>query len=118
MWSLIAAGKTIDPASIAPNVSVTSGDTVLIYCTGLGAVTPALDPSQPAPSPAPIVQNPVTITLGGMAVPVSSAALVPGYAGIYVIQAKIPSGITPGTAVALVVSTLGQSSTPVNIAVH
>jgi uncharacterized protein (TIGR03437 family) len=118
VWSLMAAGKAIDPGSVAPNVSVTSGDTVLIYCTGLGAVTPALDPSQPAPNPAPKVQNPVAITLGGTTVPVSSSALVPGYAGIYVVQATIPSGISPGSAVPLVVSTLGQSSGPVNISVH
>ena len=118
VWSLVAAGKPIDPASVASNVTVTSGDTLLIYCTGLGAVTPALDPSQPAPSPAPKVQNSVSITLGGTTVPVSSATLVPGYAGLYVVQATIPSGINPAAVVPLVVSTLGQSSTPVNISVH
>jgi uncharacterized protein (TIGR03437 family) len=118
VWSLLGAGKSIDMASVAPNLSVTTGDTVSIYCTGLGAVSPALDPSQPAPSPGPKVQNPVTITLGGVAVPVTSAALVPGYAGIYVVQATIPSGITPAAAVPLVVSTQGLSSGPVNIAVH
>ncbi len=118
VWSLVAAGMAIDPGSVAPNVSVISGDMVLIYCTGLGAVTPALDPSLPAPNPAPKVQNPVAITLGDTTVPVSSAALVPGYSGLYVIQAIIPSGISPGSAVPLVVSTLGQSSGPVNISIH
>jgi uncharacterized protein (TIGR03437 family) len=118
VWSLIAAGKSIDPASVAPNLSVTAGDSLVIYCTGLGAVTPALDPSQPAPTSAPKVQNQVSLTLGGTMVPITSATLVPGYAGIYVIQATLPAGISPGSAVPVVVSTLGQSSGSVNISVH
>ncbi len=118
VWAAIAAGKSIDPSSVAPSSPVTAGTTLMIYCTGLGAVGPGLDPSQPAPSPGPAVQSPVTLTIGGVAVPVSSATLVPGYTGIYVVQATLPNGIPPGGAMQLVVSTLGQSSPAVNIGVN
>ena len=118
VWSAIAAGKSIDPSSVAPANPVTAGTTLMIYCTGLGAVGPYQDPSQAAPSPGPAVQNPVTLTIGGVSVPVSSATLVPGYTGIYVVQATLPNGIPAGAARALVVSTLGQSSPAVNVSVN
>lgn len=118
VWAAIAAGKSIDPGSVAPANPVTAGTTLMIYCTGLGAVGPYQDPSQPAASPGPTVQNPVTLTIGGVAVPVSSATLVPGYTGIYLVQATLPNGIPPGGAMPLVVSTLGQSSPAVNIGVN
>jgi uncharacterized protein (TIGR03437 family) len=118
VWAAIAAGKSIDSSSVAPSNPVTAGTTLMIYCTGLGAVSTVLDPSQPAPSPGPSVLNPVTLAIGGVSVPVSSAFLAPGYTGIYVVQATLPNGIPAGAATPLVVTTLGQSSPAVNISVN
>jgi len=118
VWSQLVAGKRIDPATIPPAAAVAAGNTLLIYCTGLGAVMPALDPSQQAPAPAPAVQNPVIVMLGNTPATVASASLVPGYAGIYLVQATIPSGFSTGDGIPLVVSVQGQASAPVNISIH
>jgi uncharacterized protein (TIGR03437 family) len=118
IWTQLLAGRHIDPASIPPGSAVTAGDVLMIYATGLGSVTPALDPAHGAPSPAPTVQNPVTLTIGTITVPVSSASLVPGHPGIYLVQATLPNRITPGDGIPLAISVLGQSSSPINVSVR
>lgn len=118
IWSQLAAGQAIDPATVSPAGPVTAGSTLMIYCTGLGPVTPAFDSTKPAPSPAPAVANPVTLTIGNTTVPVLSATLVPGYSGIYLVQATVPSGISTGTGVQLAVSVQGQVSAPAGISVQ
>jgi uncharacterized protein (TIGR03437 family) len=118
VWSQFVTGKRIDPSTIPPANALAAGNTLQIYCTGLGAVMPTLDPSQQAPAPAPAVQNPVTLMLGNTPATVTSANLVPGLAGIYLVQAAIPSGISTGDGIPLVVSVQGQSSPPVNISIH
>ena len=118
IWSQLLAGEAIDAGSIPPQNPLIKGDVLRIYCTGLGPVTPALNPTQPAPSPGPKVSNPVTLTIGGTSVPVSSASLVPGYVGIYVVQATIPSGLTPGDGIPLIVSVQNQSSSPVGVSLR
>jgi len=117
IWSQLVAGQTIDPTTIPPASPITAGNKLMIYCTGLGPVIPALDPAQPAPSPAPSVAIPVTLTIGNTTVPVSSAALVPGYAGLYLVQATVPSGLSPGTGMPLMISVQGQVSAAVGISV-
>ena len=118
IWSRLLAGQAFDSASIPPPSPLKKGDVMRIYCTGLGPVTPALNSMMPAPTPAPSVSNPVTLTIGGTSVPVSSASLVPGYAGIYVVQATIPSGLTPGDSIPLIVSVQNQSSSPVGVSLR
>ena len=118
IWSRLLAGEAFASASIPPSSPLTKGDVLKIYCTGLGPVTPALNSMQPAPTPAPSVSNPVTLTIGGTKIPVSSATLVSGYAGIYVVQATIPSGLTPGDGIPLIVSVQNQSSSPVNVSLR
>ena len=118
IWSRLLAGQGVDAGSIPPKTPLKAGDKVLIYCTGLGPVTPVLDPTKPAPSPPPSVSNPVTITIGTANVPVSSASLVPGYAGIYVVRATIPSGLKAGDGIPLIVSVQHQSSAPVGVSLH
>lgn len=118
IWSRLTSGQAIDAASIPPKNPLTAGDVLTIYCTGLGPVSPAIDPTQPAPSPAPTVSNPVTLTIGNTKIPVSSASLVPGYAGIYAVQAKIPSGLTSGDGIPLIISVQNQSSIPVTVSLR
>jgi uncharacterized protein (TIGR03437 family) len=118
IWSRLLAGQAIDAGSIPPQNPLLAGDVLKIYCTGLGPVTPALDPTKPAPSPAPSVSNPVTLTIGGTSIPVSSASLVPGYVGIYVVRATIPKGLKPGDGIPLIVSVQNQSSSPVGVSLR
>jgi uncharacterized protein (TIGR03437 family) len=95
------------------------GETVVIYCTGLGAVTPAVKEGSPAPTTAPLstTVNPVTVTIGGKTATVAFAGLTPGYAGLYQVNAVVPTGITTGDTVPVVLSVAGQTSPPVTIAV-
>ena len=46
------------------------------------------------------------------------ARLAPGLTGIYQVQAKVPNGVSAGSAVPIVVSAAGQLSQPVTIAIH
>jgi len=62
--------------------------------------------------------NEVGVTIGGQAAPVTFSGLTPGYAGLYQVNAVVPSGITTGDAVPVVLSVAGQTSPPVTIAVR
>jgi uncharacterized protein (TIGR03437 family) len=70
------------------------GETVLIYCTGLGAVS-----SPPADGAAgngqPTIVTP-TVTIGGTKAIVSFGGLAPGFVGLYQVNANVPSSLTAG----------------------
>jgi uncharacterized protein (TIGR03437 family) len=96
----------------------TMGHALVIYCTGLGEVTPAVRTGDPAPNPPASVVNPVTVTIGGVPATVLFAGLTPTQVGLYQVNVVIPPGITPGTQVPLVLTSAGQSSAPVTITVQ
>jgi uncharacterized protein (TIGR03437 family) len=93
---------------------------VLIYCTGLGAVT-----NQPATG-APASNSPLswttttpTVTIGGVpAAGLDFYGLAPGFAGLYQVNALVPPGLTPGSAVPVTISIGGVTSNTVTIAVQ
>jgi uncharacterized protein (TIGR03437 family) len=103
-----------------PATPASIGETVVIYCTGLGAVTPAVTEGSPAPfSPLAWTVNPVTVTIGGVAAPAPSFyGLTPGLAGLYQVNVAVPAGIATGNAVPVTLSVAGQTSPPVTIAVR
>jgi uncharacterized protein (TIGR03437 family) len=103
-----------------PSTPASIGETVVIYCTGLGAVSPAVKEGAPAPSTPPLstTVNTVTVTIGGNAAHVAFSGLTPGYAGLYQVNAVVPAGIATGDAVPVVVSVVGQTSPAVTIAVR
>jgi uncharacterized protein (TIGR03437 family) len=103
-----------------PGTPASVGETVVIYCTGLGAVTPAVKEGSPAPTTPPLstTVNGVTVTIGGKAAQLAFSGLTPGYAGLYQVNAIVPSGITTGDAVPVVLSVAGQTSPPVTMAVR
>jgi uncharacterized protein (TIGR03437 family) len=95
------------------------GDTVVMYCTGLGAVSPAVTAGSPAPSsPLSRTVNPVTVTIGGLPATVSFAGLAPTFAGLYQINAVVPAGVASGGQVPVVISVAGQTSPTVTMAVR
>src|SRR5262249_15352665 len=92
---------------------VSTGDTVVIYCVGLGPVSPAVDAGAVAPAATlSATTNPVTVTVGGQPATVFFSGLTPGMTGVYQVNAIVPSGVTSGEA-PLVVTVAGQSSPPV-----
>jgi uncharacterized protein (TIGR03437 family) len=102
------------------NAPASPGDTVVIFCTGLGAVSPAVAPGVLAPSTPPLAQtvSTVTMTIGGLPAVVSFAGLAPGFAGLYQINATVPVGVTTGNNVPVVIQVAGQTSPPATMAVQ
>jgi uncharacterized protein (TIGR03437 family) len=95
------------------------GEAIVIYCTGLGAVNPAVPTGAPAPSnPLSRTVNTPRVTIGGVEARVLFSGLTPGSAGLYQINAIVPSGITPGNEVPVVIEIAGQASPAVTMAVR
>jgi len=118
LWTQITTGTPVNHSGVAPPNPVKAGDTLVIYCTGLGAVNGTVDVTQPAPANPAAVASPVTVKIGGVSATVSSATLSPGVTGIYEVKIKVPGGISPGSGVPLIVTTNGQSSMPVKLSVQ
>jgi uncharacterized protein (TIGR03437 family) len=88
------------------------GDTLVIYCNGLGAVSPAVPTGTPAPTDGTLTQtvNAVTVTIGGVSEAAEFAGLAPGYPDLYQVNAVVPAGVQPGNSVPVVLTVAGQSS--------
>ena len=94
------------------------GDLVLIYCTGLGAVTnqPPTGSAAPANPLAETIGKP-TVRIGGAQANLQFSGLAPGLVGLYQVNAYVPSGIAGGAAVPVTVSIGGLTSNTVTMAV-
>ena len=87
-------------------------DKIVIYLTGMGDTVPAVATGAggPAAPPAGAAVQP-SVTLGGAALAVDFAGLVPGSAGVYEIDAEVPfKGVPAGFNIPLTI-TQGSSST-------
>ena len=98
-----------------PFTTASRGQTITLYLTGAGAVTPAIatgagPKAGTALASLPRPQQAVTMTIGGVAVPSPSAVIPAGYVGVmqvtYLVPANAPLGRQP------VVVTLGGISSP------
>ena len=95
-----------------------AGQIIALYANGLGPVT-----NQPASGdvasalPLSSTTTPATVTIGGISTPVSFSGLAPGFAGLYQVNAAIPSSLTPGTYP--ITLTIGhQSSSPSTLTIQ
>jgi uncharacterized protein (TIGR03437 family) len=101
-----------------PSSPATAGDTLVIYCDGLGAVDQSIAPGAAAPaSPAAKTTDQPQVTIGNINSSVAFSGLTPGLVGVYQINAVVPAGITAGDQVPVVVNISGQVSPAVTIAV-
>jgi uncharacterized protein (TIGR03437 family) len=90
---------------------VKAGDWVQLYITGVGQTNPPGVDGSVNTVPLPQVQATVTATVGGQPASVNFAGGAPGLvAGVIQVNVQVPSGITAGAAVPVVV-TLGTSNT-------
>jgi len=105
--------RASDFSSVGRANPARAGEVVLIYGTGLGQTTPALETGQvPQGSPAANTA-PVAVTIGGQTAEVISSTASPGLAGVYQVAARVPAGLTPGTVPVVV-----GGSTAVNMHVQ
>ena len=87
-------------------------DTIIIYATGFGAVTPAVATGAAGPSkPLAAATVPPVVTLGNVGLTVEYAGLAPGMVGVDMIQAKVPGSVPTGLSVPLVINQSGAQTT-------
>ncbi len=86
------------------------GDTLQIFCTGLGAVEEQVVTGLPALFST--VELPITVTIGGLEAGIAYQGLAPGFVGLYQVNAVVPSGVEPGDAVSLVLTQNGIVANP------
>jgi uncharacterized protein (TIGR03437 family) len=118
-------GSLVVPGAVAGYAThpAKPGDTITIYCTGLGETIPAAVTGAAASSSTlEAIQN-VTVTFGGGFIgnPVTAstifAGLTPTAVGLYQVDVTIPANVPIGAAVPVTVNLNGASSNPGNIAV-
>jgi len=95
------------------------GDVVVVYCGGLGAVTPKID----AGTAGPLTQllktvSTVTATVQGLPAKVEFAGLTPGSVGLYQVNLRIPDGIVDADTAVLQLSVDGQLSPTVGLSLQ
>lgn len=99
-----AAVLHADYSLVTPENPAKAGETLQLYATGLGSVTPPVDDGVPAPSDIlSTVDDGVFIDIFDQnfvdsQADVSFAGLAPGFAGLYQINFTVPSGVASGLA--------------------
>lgn len=73
-----------------------AGDTLEIYALGLGETIPVVEVGAASPSPPARAKVTPRLQIGGRDAEISFAGLVPGLAGVYQVNAKVPSGLSSG----------------------
>ncbi len=93
------------------------GQTVQLYANGLGPVENQPASGDPATSASSTCKSQATVTIGTQQVTPSFCGLAPGFAGLYQLNAAIPTSLAPGTY-AITVTIAGRTSKASNIAVQ
>ena len=95
-----------------------AGEVVVLYCTGLGAVTPGGVTGALASGTALSTTNiKPTVTVGGAAANIAFSGLAPALVGLYQINLTVPPG-TPSGSADVVVSANGVSSNTAKLPVQ
>ena len=101
-----------------PGTPAQAGDELLIYAAGLGVTNPQATDADPATAtPLLYTAGAATLTIGGQPARVDFAGLAPGFAGLYQINAAVPTGVH-GNNLPVVLSVGGQPGPPVTMVVQ
>jgi uncharacterized protein (TIGR03437 family) len=97
--------------AIAGKGSAETGEITTLFLTGAGAVTPAVaDGAAPGPITPKPVQQPVTVTVGGVQASIKFVGIPPGLVGVTQINYQVPNNAPLGPQP--VVVTVGTVSSP------
>jgi uncharacterized protein (TIGR03437 family) len=87
--------KNADFSFVSAANPASTDDIILIFCTGLGAVTPRVPTGQFAPlGPVSLTTTNPTVTIGGQSADVLGSALTPGFVGLYQVAVRVPRGLS------------------------
>lgn len=86
-----------------------AGETVLIYLTGLGSVTPSVVAGAAAPSNPLASATVPDVYIGGIKARVLFSGLTPGAAGLYQVNVTIPAGVTAGSNASIEIATFDSA---------
>jgi uncharacterized protein (TIGR03437 family) len=126
---------TVNVAGLAPEIVVVTdaaynlrdathptkpGESLILWCIGLGPTQPAVPDGTPAPSAEPLARLTSGIQVAGLGYPPLTpdfAGLAPGEAGVYQVNLTVPANAPKGNALVEVL-TGSASSAFVTIAVE
>jgi uncharacterized protein (TIGR03437 family) len=117
IYKVDASGAQVLASPASP---ASPGDVLVIYCSGLGPVGPAVKEGEAAPLAEPLARTvqPVSVMIGGLPGTVLFAGLAPGFAGLYQINVAVSRGVEAGDQVPATVQVGGQTSTSVTLALR
>lgn len=112
-----------DYSLVDQNNPASIGETVIIYCTGLGLLNnpdndATINSEGTGPDTIANTVNTVTAMIGGVPASVSYAGVTPGAPGLYQVNVVVPQGIQTGDNVPVQISEAGQNSQAVTMSVH
>jgi len=94
---LLAAAVFPGTATLADAAHPAAANATLeIYSLGLGNTDPTVDVGTASPVPPAMAKVTPRLQIGGRDAEILFAGLVPGLAGVYQVNAKVPTGLTPG----------------------
>ncbi len=113
----IAAHSNYSLVNRASGEYATVGETIVLYCTGLGEVTGFSQAGNPAPaSPLPSTRQTVEVSMSGRAARVVYAGLTPGSVGLYQVNVVVPGEIGGDVSVTIRIGTASSNESTINVA--
>ena len=112
---VFAAVKNADYSVVGESNPAKPGDVLVLYCTGFGAVSPAVASGALAPSsPLAYPLDQPAVSIDGLLAKVVNAVLSPGFVGLYQAGIIVPDGLASGH-MPIIVSIGGASTGPGSI---
>lgn len=113
----IAAHSNYSLVNRAIGEYATTGETIVVYCTGLGEVNGFSQAGNPAPaSPLPSTRQTVEVSMNGRAARVVYAGLTPGSVGLYQVNVVVPGEIGGDVSVSIRIGTATSNESTINVA--
>jgi uncharacterized protein (TIGR03437 family) len=93
-----AAALHADFSKITSSSTAQPGETIQVFMSGLGAVSPSVSDGSAGPSsPLSNTTNTISAYINGQTATVTYAGLAPGLGGVYQMNVTLPTGLASGT---------------------